>query len=486
MALLDLRTFLQKVDEISELKTIRGASTDLEIGAITEIALQHDGPALLFDDIPGFQPGWRVASNVCSSPRRGRLVMGLDPDMPEEEFLSVFKKRWDTYEPTPPRVVDSGPILENIKTGDAIDFSPFPVPVWHELDGGPYIGTGDAVIHKDPENGFVNVGTYRVQLHDAHTLTIFTEPESDGRRIMEKYWKQGKPAPIAVSFGPEPLLFLSGCSANGLPRTEPEYNYTGFLAGEPVQVIEGQYTGLPISARSEIAIEGEVFSPETEHIMEGPFGEWTGYYEAEKTPEPIIHVKTLYHRHDPILYGCPPLQHRTSYSFMLASRSIGVISRLEKAGVPVRRANNLVPLGCNVITIQQQSPDDVPKAIEELSKMAGPNRLFILVDDDVNPNDPWEVLWALGTRFDPEQAKTSIIGSRWLLDPLRPMEHRSSREALPYKRMILNGCRPFDRLNDFPPVNKMSAERRNATWDKWNMEDWFGQVARVQAQMLGR
>ena len=476
LKLQDLRSFLNSAQSIGELRVIQGAQAHLEIGAITEVALQHDGPALLFDNIPGYQPGWRVASNVCSSPRRGRLALGMDPDLPEDEFMVLFKKRWDSYEPIPPRVVDTGPVLENIRSGDAIDFSPFPVPFWHELDGGPYIGTGDAVIHQDPETGFVNVGTYRVQIHDAKTLTIFTEPESDGRGIMEKYWKQGKPAPIAISFSPEPLLFLSGCSANGLPRTEAEYNYTGFLCGEPVPVIKGQATGLPISANSEIAIEGEVFSPDVESKMEGPFGEWTGYYEAAQTPEPIIHVKTLYYRDDPILYGCPPLQHRTSYSFMLPVRSIGVVSRLEKAGVPVRRATNLVPLGCNVITIDQQHQDDVTRAMEVLAEMKGPNRLFILVDDDVDPNDPWDVLWALGTRFDPEEARTSIIGSRWLLDPARPMEHRSSREALPYKRMILNGCRPFSRLGDYPPVNKLSDARRYDTWAKWQMGEWLSGV----------
>jgi 4-hydroxy-3-polyprenylbenzoate decarboxylase len=477
MALLDLRTFLDKTNDIGELKVIRGADKHLEIGAITEISLQNDGPALLFDDIPGFPAGWRVATNVCSTRRRGLLALGLDPGMTRDEFMAVFKKRWDGYEPIPPKVVEDGPILENIRTGADIDLRQFPVPLWHELDGGPYIGTGDAVVHQDPENGFVNVGTYRVQMHDDGVPTIFTEPESDGRRIMEKYWKQGKPAPIAISFGPEPLVFLSGCSANGLPRTEPEYNYTGFLAGEPIEVIRGQATGLLISAHSEIAIEGEVSSPEVEYRMEGPFGEWTGYYEAEKTPEPVIHVKTLYFRNDPILYGCPPLQHRFSYSFMLPLRSIQVISRLEKAGIEACGATNLVPFGCNVISIRQNKPDDVKQAMDILASMGGPNRLFIIVDHDVDAEDPYDVLWALGSRFDPEQAKTSIIGSQWLLDPLRPMEHRSSREAMPYKRMILNGCRPFHRLGDFPPVNKLSDARRRDTWAKWNMADWLQDTA---------
>jgi 4-hydroxy-3-polyprenylbenzoate decarboxylase len=473
MPLTDLRTFLQQAEAIGELRTVHGADINLEIGAITELTLQHDGPALLFDQIPGYRPNYRVASNVTPTRRRGQLVMGVDPDMPEDEAMAILKRRWEGYKPVPPQVVDSGPLLENVQTGDDVDLLQFPVPIWHELDGGPYIGTGLAVIHKDPENGAVNVGCYRVQVHDRNTTGLFTEPESDGRKIMEKYWAQGKAAPVAISFGPEPLLFLSACSANGVPRGTQEYEYTGYMAGEPVSVICGNVTGLPISAHSEIAIEGEVVPPSAESRTEGPFGEWTGYYEHSPTPEPVIHVKALYYRNDPILFGSPPLWHRTSYTFDLPIRSVGMISRLEKLEIPVRRVVSLVPLGCTVITVHQQHPDDVTRLMDALDKMPNPNRLFVIVDDDVNPNDPWEVLWAIGTRFDPEQARTSILQSKWLLDPLRSIEDRVTRDALPYKRLIINGCRPFDRLGDFPPVNQFSEQRRQDTWTKWGMADWL-------------
>src|SRR5581483_6624133 len=257
MALVDLRTLLERAGAIGELRTIDGADANLEIGVIAELSLHANGPALLFDAIPGYPTGYRVAANVCSSHRRGLLALDLDPEMTLDQLMRAFKARWAAYKPVPPVVVDDGPLLEHIQSGQEVDLMQFPVPIWHEGDGGAYIGTGVAVINRDPDSGFVNVGTYRVQRHDRATTGIFSEPASDGRRIMEKYWAEGKACPVAVSFAPEPLIFLAGCSASGVPKSTPEYDYTGFLAGEPVQVIRGSVTGLPISAHSEIAIEGE-------------------------------------------------------------------------------------------------------------------------------------------------------------------------------------------------------------------------------------
>lgn len=474
MPLLDLRTFLERADAIGELKTIKGADTNLEIGAIAELALHHHGPALLFEDIPGYAPGYRVASNVCSSTRRGLLAIGMDPELTEDEALARFQQRWDQYRPVPPVEVDTSPLLENVQTGDDVDLLQFPVPLWHELDGGPYIGTGLAVINQDPDTGFINVGCYRVQLHDSKTTGMFSEPESDGRRIMEKYWKQGKAAPVAISFAPEPLVFLSACSVSGAPRSSPEYDYTGFLAGEPVKVIRGNATGLPISAGSEIAIEGEIPPPGAETRVEGPFGEWTGYYESASTPEPIVRVKALYYRNNPILYGAPPFKHTEHYAFPLHLRQVtGLLARLAQLEIPVRKIGDLRPLGATVFALEQQSPDDVTRLMDELDKTHSTSRMLIVVDHDVNPNDPYDVLWALGTRFDPELARTSVIQNHWLLDPLRTMADRISREPRPYKRLILNGCRPFDRLNGFPPINKFSQGRREDVWRKWHMAEWL-------------
>ncbi len=474
MPLYDLRSFVELLDKDNELKTIHGAAREYEIGAISEVSVQNDGPALLFDQIPGYDPGYRVAVNVCSTKRRGQLVLGVDGDMPEEQAMQIFRDRWANFKPVLPQYVDDGPLYENVQMGDDVGLLQFPVPIWHEKDGGPYIGTGHTVINQDPDTGFINVGTYRVMLHDKNTTGIFAEPDSDGRKIMEKWWAQGKACPVAVSFGPDPLLFLAGCSLSGVPKSTSEFDYTGFLAQEPVPVVKGRITGLPIPARSEIAIEGEVPPPSEETRMEGPFGEWTGYYEFAPTPEPVIRVKALYYRNNPILYGAPPTKHVTHFAFPLRMRQItGFVSRFERMEIPVRRVADFRPLGAMVVTIEQQNPDDVTRLMDVLEQTQTPSRLIIVVDHDVDPDNPWDVLWAVGTRFDPELARVSVVDSDWLLNPLREIKDRISRRPLDYKRMIINGCRPFERLGDFPPVNWLSAEGRTKVWGKWDMEEWL-------------
>ena len=476
MPLLDLREFLQQADAIGELKTIHGADPNLEIGAIAELSLQHDGPALLFDQIPGFPPAYRVAANVCSNRRRSLLVLGLDLDSNEEQATAEMRKRVASYKPVPPRVVENGPILQNVQVGDEVDLNQFPVPVWHELDGGPYIGTGVAVVQQDPDSGFVNVGTYRGQLHDRSTAGIFfMVPSRDGNVITRKYWAQGKPCPVAMSYGPEPLLFLSACGSNGIPPGGSEYEWTGFLAGEPVPVIRGPVTGLPISACSEIAIEGEIPPPDVDARTEGPFGEYTGYIWGTPTREPVVHVKALYYRNDPILYGAPPLRHRTGYAIGLRMEALrrGILSRLQERGLPVTFVTSVGPLGTTVVTVHQERPGDVERIMDELERTPTNNRLILLVDDDVDPYDPWDILWAVGTRLDPETARVTIGESSWNLDPQMTLEQRVSNQRIPFKRLIVNGCRPFDRLDDFPPVNRFSEKRRREAWKKWGMADWL-------------
>lgn len=472
----DLRGFLQQLEQVHDLRHVRGARLEHEIGCMAEIAFQNRGPALLFDEIPGYRPGYRIASNVCSTRQRSLMAIGTDPSTPEAEAMRWWKTRWQSYEGIPPKVVDKSPLLENVLLGDDVDLARIPVPIWHELDGGPYIGSGVAVILKDPDSGWVNLGSYRVQVHDAKTTGFFCEPGNDGARIVEKYWKGGKACPVAVSVGPEPIIFLTASGSTGCPSGTPEYDFAGFLCREPVEVMEGQVTGLPISAGSEIAFEGEIPPPDVESRPEGPFGEWTGYYMITSVPEPVIKVKALYYRNDPILFGAPPFKpHRESYAFSLPMRSMtGLWTRLEKKGLPVTRVTDLVKMGAVIISVHQTTADDVPRIVKELQESRAPCRISILVDDDVNADDPIELFWALGTRLDAaEGVHKSVVQSSWRLDPLRTAEEREIREPIPYKRLILNACRPFERLKEFSPVNRFSERQRAETWKKWHMGEWL-------------
>ena len=206
----------------------------------------------------------------------------------------------------PPRKVKTGPVMENVDRGKKVDLYKFPTPKWHELDGGRYIGTGNLVIMKDPDSDWVNLGTYRVQIHDKNTATIYISPGRHADIIRHKYWEKGLSCPVAVVCGSDPLLWTA--SSNPIPSGVGEYEYTGWLRGRPTDVIDGPVTGLPIPAAAEIVLEGELVPPNKKCRQEGPFGEWPGYYAHGAREEPIIRVKGLYFRNDPIIAGAPPLK----------------------------------------------------------------------------------------------------------------------------------------------------------------------------------
>src|SRR5690606_25246575 len=113
------------------------------------------------------------------------------------EMVNQWRTISPKLAPLPTRVVEDGPVRQNIHSGDAVDISAFPVPLWHEQDGGRYFGTGDLVITRDVEAGWVNCGVYRSQLHDERTLGLLIAPNHHGYMHMQKYWARGEAAPVA-------------------------------------------------------------------------------------------------------------------------------------------------------------------------------------------------------------------------------------------------------------------------------------------------
>lgn len=126
--------------------------------------------------------------------------------------------------------------------GDQVDLFKFPAPRYHEQDGGRYIGTASVTITKDPDSDWVNLGAYRVMVHDKNTLGFYISPGKQGRIHREKYFAAGQPCPVAISFGQDPLLFLIAGLA--MPAGVCEYNIAGGVKGEPFEVVSGKVTGL--------------------------------------------------------------------------------------------------------------------------------------------------------------------------------------------------------------------------------------------------
>jgi UbiD family decarboxylase len=465
----DLRGWIKEAEALGELKKIDGADWDVEIGAVTELG-HHRGEqshALLFDHIKGYPEGYRVLSNTLNTTKRLAMTLHMDTNYTRLQFVKDIKKHITDLEYLKPEVVKDGPVMENVIEEKDIDMFKFPSPKWHELDGGRYIGTGSVDITVDPDEGWVNLGTYRVMVHDRNTLGFFISPGKQGRIMREKYFARGQSCKLAVSFGHDPLLYLAG--GMEVPYGVSEYEWVGGLQGHPVQVIKGEYTGLPIPARSEIVAECEAV-PGQNHD-EGPFGEWTGYYASNMRPEPTMKVKRLYHRNNPIILGAPPTRPPCEFNYMRCfMRSALIWQELEKAGVP-----DVTGVWCheaggsrllNIVSIKQRYPGHARQAgMVAAYCHAGAylGRYTIVVDDDIDVTNTNDVLWAISTRSNPE-IDIEIIRRSWsgALDPIIPMAQRGLSS-----RAIIDACRPYEWLKDFPPVAESSPEVRRAAEEKW-------------------
>ncbi|MCL5961201.1 MAG: UbiD family decarboxylase [Chloroflexi bacterium] len=463
----DLRDWLERVDDLGQLRVLNGADWDHEIGTVTEIVYNKmNAPAVLFDSVPGYPAGYRVLVNALGSTQRLALTLGLPSGATAQEMKRFWKVRagQGMIDPT---FVEHGPVLENVHRGDEIDILEFPVPKWHDQDGGRYVGTGNITITQDPDTGWVNCGTYRVMVHDAQHLGFYISPGQHGRIHRSKYLEAGRPCPVAISFGHHPLFFLTG--AFEVPFGVSEYAFNGGILGRPVEVIRGPITGLPIPAESEVAIEGVAMPGDTR--LEGPFGEWTGYYASKARPEPVIEIKAIYHRNNPILLGYPPAKPSVAQAHYRAIiRSALIEKQLEAAGVPdVKGVWSHEAAGArmlNVVSIKQRYPGHARQAgavAAQCSAGARMSRYVVVVDDDIDPTDLQEVIWAIATRTDPERS-IDIMKRCWS-GPLDPMI-RPGEPGLA-SRAIIDATRPYEWINEFPPVVGASKEDKDAVLARW-------------------
>ncbi|MBI2371875.1 MAG: UbiD family decarboxylase, partial [Deltaproteobacteria bacterium] len=450
---------------------VSGAHWDLEMGALTHLlheSLKDRVPALLFDEVPGYPPGYRTLYGQLSTIRRLAFTLGLPLDYARKaDFVKAYHERMSAVKRVEPVTVRGGPILENVLTGDAVDVLRFPVPRHHERDAARYIGTASCVITQDPDTGWFNLGTYRAQVYDGRTVGCQITEGKHGRIHRDKHFERGRSMKVVILVGQDPLLYLLGSSP--IPEGVSEYEIAGGLRGRPVEVIEGPSTGFPIPADAEIALEGEMTPGDV--LEEGPFGEWMGYYSDDVVPRPCVRVKTLLHRNDPILCCAP--QHKPVDETVLlkgVSASAAIWQALTAVGVPevqgVWDHEGGVAWRFTVVSIRQRYPGHARQALHAAVAAQGGaynGKWTVVVDDDIDPADLDQVLWAMCTRFDPV-TDIDIMQKAWSSkrDPM----------ALPgnfNNRILVDACIPYDRKlkGTFPPVVDVSPEIRARLRARW-------------------
>jgi 4-hydroxy-3-polyprenylbenzoate decarboxylase len=308
-------------------------------------------------------------------------------------------------------------------------------------------------------------------IHDKQNLGFYISPGKHGRIHRDKYFARNELMPCCIVVGGDPMSFHLGCTE--MPLGVCEYDVIGGLRGKPVEVVLGKHTGLPFPANAEIVLEG--FVDPSDQRVEGPFGEWTGYYASDVRAEPVFHVKAIYHRNNPIILGCPPMRPPDELSrYRAVTRSAMLRESIENAGVPDVTGVWVHEVGISRllqgISIKQRYAGHARQAGHVAATChAGAycGRYTVVVDDDIDVSNLEELIWAMLTRSDPATS-IDIIHNCWStpLDPRIPPEDRE-KGNFTNSRAIIDACRPYHWRDQFAKSIAPTPEYAKEATERW-------------------
>lgn len=420
-----------------------------------------EGPAMIFNSIKG-HPGARVAIGLLAN--RERVAKMLDADPRRLGFLLNDA----VLNPIEPIEVseDQAPCHEVVHLASEEGFDVrklVPAPTNTPEDAGPYITLG-LCYASDPETHVSDVTIHRLCLQSADEISIYMVPGA--RHIgafYEKAEKLGKPLPISISIGVDPAIELATCFE---PPTTPlgydEINVAGALRGEPVRMAKCLTIDERCIAHAEYVIEGELLPgkrvEEDQNTHTGKaMPEFPGYTGPANPSLPIIKVKAVTTRTNPIMQTCiGPSEEHVSMAGIPTEASI--IQMIERA-MPGRLKNVYCasPGGGKfmaVLQVKKSAPSDEGRqrqmALLAFSSFSELKHIF-LVDEDVDPFDMNDVLWAMNTRFQGDTDIITIPGIRTHpLDPSNdPTMSPSIRDHGIACKTIFDCTVPYDQKDRF-------------------------------------
>lgn len=440
MAYPDLQSFIQKLENKKLLHRITTeVDAKLEITEITDRVCKQGGPALLFENVKGYQIP--VLTNAFGSLERMQLALEVDAlDRIGDELINIIQPPelpstfMDKLKTLPklaqlssflPKQVRTGPCKEVInKDNPSLDMLPV-LHCWPE-DGGPFI-TLPLVFTRDPQTGRRNVGMYRMQVYDSRTTGMHWHIHKDAA---EHYRKKGAKMPVAVALGADPATIYAATAP--LPHGVDEILFAGFLRKEPVEMVKCETVDLEVPARAEIILEGYVDPAETR--LEGPFGDHTGYYSLADQ-YPVFHLTCITHRKKPVypatIVGRPPME--DAYLGKATERIFLPLMRMQ---LPEVVDMNMPPEGvfhnCVIVSIRKSYPGQARKVMCALWGMGLMMlaKLIIVVDAGVDVQNVSEVMWRVFNNIDPRRDVMMVDGPLDALDHSSPLPHYGSKMGI--------------------------------------------------------
>jgi UbiD family decarboxylase len=486
----DLREWLQRVEEMGELVRVKQpVSCDEEMSAVGYlVAKQNPSPAILFEAAAGYENSpfkARLLWNILGpSLRRIALTMEEPPDTPTVELIRRVKDKLKHR--LPPREVapSEAAFYENTVTGDKIDLTQLPIPKHWPLDGGRYAGTADVVITRDPDSGYLNVGTYRMMLQGKREAGLYLSPGKDARLHITRSWQMGKPVQVAAAWGIDPLFMVVGSQT--FPKNVSEYEFLGGVKGEPLPLVKGKTTELLLPANAEFVIEG-IIKPNSVK-SEGPFGEFPGYYGRPEAGCPLVEITAIHYRNNPILTNALMADYPSceQSGFFSIIRSARIWDDLDKLGIPGVQGVYAHPaaaggFGMTVISLEQRYAGHAAQTLALAAQVPGGayyTKWIIAVDEDIDPTDMDQVIWAMSSRCHPID-DIDILRNTWStwLDPTQnPPEKR------PYgSKALINACKEHRHLPIFSKRTALRKEIYDKVAGEWKKLGLPGQVPTVRA-----
>ena len=399
---LDLESFLTFLEQSGRLRHVRApVDKDWELACIARWAMEstpeEEAYAILFETIKGHTVP--VVVNLYAPHATYAAALGASPETVLEHWARALA------EPRKPTVVASGPVQEVVETVGKVNLRAIPAPVWTPgRDAGPYLSAAN-VITKDPESGVLNMGTYRVQIHDEkHAGLFFGSKKQHGAIHYAKYCKRQQSMPVAIVVGVPPVVNFAAAAKTAYGVDE--LAVAGGLAGVSLELVKGKTVDLLVPARAEYVIEGWV--PPGSQAMEAPFGEALGYMNLA-APAPIVEVTAICHRRAPVHHGyvqqLPPSDgHIVMEMGMLGPLWYYLTRNLRLQGIQdLAIARGSAGLAILVVQLERAQVRNATTIGRALAKINFGQKFIYLVDEDIDIRDPETLNWALSSRVDPER-----------------------------------------------------------------------------------
>lgn len=392
----------------------------------------------MFNNIYGHHDA-QVALNVIGSWPNHAMMLGMPKDTPVKEQFFEFAKRYDAF-PVPVKREETAPFHENEITEDINLFDILPLFRINQGDGGYYLDKACVISRdlEDPDNfGKQNVGIYRMQVKGKDRLGIQPVPQHDIAIHLRQAEERGVNLPVTIALGCEPVITTA--ASTPLLYDQSEYEMAGAIQGEPYRIVKSKLSDLDIPWGAEVVLEGEILAGEREY--EGPFGEFTGHYSGGRSM-PVIKIKRVYHRNNPIfehLYLGMPW---TECDYMIGINTCVPLYQQLKEAYPneIVAVNAMYTHGLIAIISTKTRYGGFAKAVG-MRALTTPHglgycKMVIVVDEDVDPFNLPQVMWALSTKMHPKHDAVIIPDLSVL-----PLDPGSDPAGMTHK-MILDATTP--------------------------------------------